>query len=487
MTYEAFRGSGLDLSAVGFMPGGEAYFCTPVGAAILGRAGVDGIHFCTAPETGDMILAVSPANGAEDCIHPVARDFPDFLRLLLACGDTAALEQSWMWSEEQFAAFLRENPPTPEGEAALAALRSQGVTPMEEPYRYLHALQAGFDPGVLRYSREYRELQQETEELPWRVSFHGGLIGHGGRAGKAIPADTWFTWEGETWYVPALYRCPEGIVVDLFQRVDVETMWAYCGKWKLTPETDWDAMPEERRCQAQAEHPFCQDFRAMLAVNGRGLRQRHGCSSVWLPLWPDREDRDMRAALQHYGLDTGDCWQLHRLSFEWTGEKPRKGKDFALILSGEETDVPGPSFQAERVGETVTFRHPVTGAEHTLTVRSIEPRGLRSPGGSRLGVSQVLYRPGLHRGAGHPPGGVLRPGLRPSGPCPQEASRPKGSAGRRHRPVLHRTGRGRPPLGGVLHALCPAGARHLARPFPHRLPGRGHGRAAGRTIKIFLR
>ena len=96
MTYEAFRGSGLDLSAVGFMPGGEAYFCTPVGAAILGRAGVDGIHFCTAPETGDMILAVSPANGAEDCIHPVARDFPDFLRLLLACGDTAALEQSWM-------------------------------------------------------------------------------------------------------------------------------------------------------------------------------------------------------------------------------------------------------------------------------------------------------------------------------------------------------------------------------------------------------
>ena len=46
MTYEAFCGSGLDLSAVGFMPGGEAYFCTPVGATILGRAGVDGIEDC---------------------------------------------------------------------------------------------------------------------------------------------------------------------------------------------------------------------------------------------------------------------------------------------------------------------------------------------------------------------------------------------------------------------------------------------------------
>ena len=46
MTYEAFRGSGLDLSAVGFMPGGEAYFCTPVGAAILGRAGEIGRASC---------------------------------------------------------------------------------------------------------------------------------------------------------------------------------------------------------------------------------------------------------------------------------------------------------------------------------------------------------------------------------------------------------------------------------------------------------
>ena len=362
MTYEAFRSSGLDLSAVGFMPGGEAYFCTPVGGKILGRAGVDGIHFCAAPETGDMILAVSPANGVPDCIHPVAKDFPDFLRLLLACGDTAALEQSWMWSEEQFSDFLRENPPIPEGEAALAALHSQGVTPMEEPYRYLHALQAGFDPGVLRYSREYRELRQETEEeLPWRVSFHGGLIGHGGRAGKAIPADTWFTWEGESWYVPALYRCPEGIVVDILQRVDVDTM------------------PEERRRQVQAEHPFCQDFRAALAVNGRALRQRHGCGSVWLPIWPDREDRDMRAALRHYGLDEGDCWQLWRLSFAWTGEKPRKCKSFSLTLSGEREDIPGPSFQAERAGETVSFRHPVTGAEHTLTVRSVEPQDYDRP------------------------------------------------------------------------------------------------------------
>ena len=87
----------------------------------------------------------------------------------------------------------------------------------------------------------------------------------------------------------------------------------------------------------------------------------------------------MKAVLRHYGLDEGDCWQLHRLSFEWTGEKPRKGKDFALILSGREKDVPGPTFWAERVGQTVPFRHPVTGKEHSLTVRSIEPQEHEPP------------------------------------------------------------------------------------------------------------
>ena len=86
----------------------------------------------------------------------------------------------------------------------------------------------------------------------------------------------------------------------------------------------------------------------------------------------------MRAALRHYGLDEGDYWQLWRVSFEWAGEKPRKCKDLALILFGEE-DVPGPSFQAERAGQTVPFRHPVTGEEHILTVRSIEPQDYDRP------------------------------------------------------------------------------------------------------------
>ena len=61
-------------------------------------------------------------NSAPDFVHPLARNFADFLRLLLACSDEAALEQAWMWDEAQFEAFLQDNPPTQEQQRTLSEL-----------------------------------------------------------------------------------------------------------------------------------------------------------------------------------------------------------------------------------------------------------------------------------------------------------------------------------------------------------------------------
>ena len=120
-TFEKFLRSGIDLSSIGIerREDNASYFCTPKGASIFGWAGVDGIHYCFVRGFGGMVFAVSPMNSAPDFVHPIARDFADFLRLILACGDAAALEQAWMWDEAQFAAFLQENPPTREQKAVL--------------------------------------------------------------------------------------------------------------------------------------------------------------------------------------------------------------------------------------------------------------------------------------------------------------------------------------------------------------------------------
>ena len=104
----------MDRSLIGLEPGGDEnnYFCAPRGANIIGWAGVDGIHFCFIRGFGETVFAVSPMNTPGNTVHPLARDFKDFLRLLLACGDTAAPEQaSGWWDQAQFDAFLWENAP----------------------------------------------------------------------------------------------------------------------------------------------------------------------------------------------------------------------------------------------------------------------------------------------------------------------------------------------------------------------------------------
>lgn len=127
-TFEKFLCSDIDLSSIGIerREDNASYFCTPKGASIFGWAGVDGIHYCFVRGFGGVVFAVSPMNSAPDFVHPLARDFADFLRLILACGDAAALEQAWMWDEAQFAAFLQENPPTREQKAVLEEIAEIG-------------------------------------------------------------------------------------------------------------------------------------------------------------------------------------------------------------------------------------------------------------------------------------------------------------------------------------------------------------------------
>ena len=99
--------SKLDLSHIGLQRGEKKsyYFCTPVLSKVIGWAGVDGIHFCVSKNFGEIVFAVSPMNTPGNFVHPVARNFEDFLRLILACRDTAVIEQCWFMDQEYFPAI----------------------------------------------------------------------------------------------------------------------------------------------------------------------------------------------------------------------------------------------------------------------------------------------------------------------------------------------------------------------------------------------
>ena len=116
LTDRQFLKAQIDLEPLGLIMDGpfEAYFCTPKGARIFARSGVDGIHFCFVRGFGETVFAVSPMNGRENCVHPVAKSFRDFLRLLLALHDAAAIEQRAARGARQACVYL---PPAPDGRA----------------------------------------------------------------------------------------------------------------------------------------------------------------------------------------------------------------------------------------------------------------------------------------------------------------------------------------------------------------------------------
>lgn len=384
---EKIRKLGINLGAVGLEQSDTSvtYFCTPKDAEIIGWAGVDGIHYCTIPEFGEMIFAISPMNFG-DYVHPIARNLEDLLRMLLFCVDMAALEQCYAWDSEQFKAFMIDCPATEKQQAVLDAIRDKlQLKPMEDTFAYVKALQAEFDLSKIPYTEEYYDpdMNAAAPALPagWKVTYDGGLWGQQGRAGKEIPVNKEFEWDGQRWLVPAIYACGKGLVMDICMEAEPDGIRTFIEKWDLLHEDEHHYSNEEMRRMEQ-EHPLNIDFRPHVILNGKPLRNEHGSGEVWIPVSCLADgiqcERDSLRALEHYGLDTSKGWMIRRCSFAWATAKKPKIKSLTLTLERELTDIPGIRFVAPAVGESISFTHPVSGTEHTLTVCEYEQNELNA-------------------------------------------------------------------------------------------------------------
>ena len=383
-TFQKILRYGIDLAPVGVerREDNAPYFCTPKGASIFGWAGVDGIHFCFIRGFGGMVFSVSPMNIAPDYVHPLARDFADFLRLLLVSGDVAALEQAWMWDEAQFNTFLRDNPPTREQKQVLSEIAKQFcLTPMEHPWTYIKELQSSFDYGKIQYTEDYYDVDMNPTAKPtppeWKVYYEGNFWGHHGkdRAGKEIALGREFDWADHHWVIPAAYSCSKGLVVDFCMQVQPEKIRSFMEKWNLNPENDSvENFTQEQQMQMDLENPLCLDFEPRLELNKKSLQTSHGCSVCFNPCVPEGFTNELEAkwAVDHYGLDDSYGWVVCRWVFPWTCRHRPKIQTLTLVMEQQPVRVPGSHFVAHQVGDTFTFSHPVSGEEYRLTVEELE-------------------------------------------------------------------------------------------------------------------
>lgn len=381
--FQKFLRSGLDLSAVGIERREEQslYFCTPKGASVFGWAGVDGIHFCFIRGFGNMVFAVSPMNSAPDFVHPIAYNFEEFLRLILACGDAAGPEQAWQWDETQFERFLRDNPPTEEQQCVLSDLGEKlKLRPMERPWHYIKELQTSFDYSKIKYTEEFydMDLNPETEQAPpeWKVYFDGKFWGYRGRdrAGTEIPLDSRFEWAGHVWQIPAAYACSKGLVVDFCMRADGKELRQYMERWNLDPEHDsGENLTRIQEMQIERENPLLLDFDPQLLCNGKVLHTAQGCGIAFNPCVPAAYwDRETQWVMEHYALDPAYGWMIFRYAFPWATKRRPTVKTLSVTMVQSPQTVPGMQFTAHAPGEVFHGTHPVSGEKYTLTVQALE-------------------------------------------------------------------------------------------------------------------
>ncbi len=156
--YEKFCQLGIDGRWIGLEKSElcTEYFCTPINSTIIGWE--NSIHYCFIRGYRDTVFAVNPETCVDKYVYPLAMNFKDFLRLILACGSTTAVEQIIGWSKEQFEAFLvsEDNAILPEQKIVLDKIKTVlKLEPMENPYEYVKAVQKEYDDSKIKFTNDY--------------------------------------------------------------------------------------------------------------------------------------------------------------------------------------------------------------------------------------------------------------------------------------------------------------------------------------------
>lgn len=117
------------------------YFCYPANAQPIGFEGA--ILYCFLPEYGEMVFACNPESCADTYVYPLAKNFQDFIRLILACGTANPVEQIVRMDQNRFDEHRAAERKllTAEQKAAAQQLQHEfGLLPMENPFEYVKAV-----------------------------------------------------------------------------------------------------------------------------------------------------------------------------------------------------------------------------------------------------------------------------------------------------------------------------------------------------------
>lgn len=158
--YEKYKNLKIDGSWIGLELGAQTpYFCTPIGAKIIGWD--NSIHYCFIKGFGDMVFCVNPETCCDYYVYPIARNFCDFLGLILATGNTNTLQQVIWWDKKRFDNFVnrpeeQEYKNRSEVKSVLNTIcKEMDVALIDTPFEYIKDLQKNFLYEQIPFTNEY--------------------------------------------------------------------------------------------------------------------------------------------------------------------------------------------------------------------------------------------------------------------------------------------------------------------------------------------
>ena len=156
--FQKYKNLCVDGSLISLADGdlSEPYFCYPTNAKIVGFEGC--ILYCFIDGYDEMVFASNPESCAYKNVYPLAKSFSDFMRLILACGSANPIEQIVWMDKKQYEQHIQEELTiqTEKQKAVLLTLsRELNISPMENPFEYVKAIQKEFDDSHIKFSDEY--------------------------------------------------------------------------------------------------------------------------------------------------------------------------------------------------------------------------------------------------------------------------------------------------------------------------------------------
>lgn len=366
--YYKFRNSSLDTASLALVSGEDTSdsVYTPSGSRVLAWTGNSGGHFCQIMGFGDMVFAVDPSAPPGDCVHPVAKTLPDFIRLVHDAKSAELVFRAYQWSRSRFEEKVSQIRPEYKMRSVLRALENTYHPPViSDTYGYISQIQREFDYSSLPLHPDYFEWCPIRPGAPrWDVGMNTAFGDYCDKtsAGTELNVNREFKWQGENWNVPAVYLCENGIVVDSYLEVSPAKLEKFQEKWgQIDPAT----LSIEDEMRRQLDDPLKMDAVGKLTVNGKETPRRPIHTLVWNPR--TENPWQARRTLEHYGLNRENGYLLRREIFLRKSNNPPI-RTMDLLLCAEPVSVPGQRFIAPKNGERMTFIHPISGEDHSLTV-----------------------------------------------------------------------------------------------------------------------